>query len=52
MESKYTPRIVAASSRSGSWCLLLLRPVSLDANVSDIFKILVGALAAKFGDTV
>jgi hypothetical protein len=32
--------------------LMIVRPVALDATVADILKILIGTLAAKFGDVV
>lgn len=33
-------------------CLLILRPINLDAQIADILKIMIGTLGAKFGDVV
>lgn len=53
--SKFGPTIVSSVVVIGFitiLILLILRPIEIETQILDILKILVGTLAAKFGDVV
>lgn len=53
--TKFAPTIISGIVVTGFiviLVLLVLRPVTIETQVLDVLKILVGTLAAKFGDVV